>query len=412
MNSFLSLANLLMEDAVRFHEPSAAVLSRFFQQHRMARHQRDLLADILFTGLRHRQKINTFFGHQANAQETLLGSLYYADAVHHVLDDLSTQNQQTIADLAHWQDTFSGSLNTQSELPDWLIERLRPLDNESLIALGQSMMTQAPLDVRVNIRKAKRDVVLAQLQQEGFNAHATPISPWGIRLQDKPDLHKHPLFLDGTLEIQDEGSQLLALLTQAKKGEMVVDFCAGAGGKTLAMGAMMRDGGRLYAFDTVSARLNRLKPRLAKSGLSHVIMQTIDSLSDNKLSRLKGKCDCVLVDAPCSGSGTLRRQPDLKYRHNAETIAQLCATQAQILQAASSLVKPKGRLIYATCSLLAEENTQQINTFLQENTHFALSDCTHILPEGTIHGSADKMVYLSPIISQTDGFFAAVLSHQ
>lgn len=412
MNPLLQQAATLIAQVLRFEEPAATVLSRFFQEERIHQHQRNILAEVIFAGLRNRQKINAFFADNANTQETLAGSIYYAQ-----LDEMtqlfSAENPHILQEIDNWQAGFSGSLNTLSELPEWLIEKLRTyLNDEQIIQLGQSMAQQAPLDVRVNTLKAKRDDILTQWLAEGQGAYATPMSPWGIRLDDKPNLQKHPFFINGQIEIQDEGSQLLACLSQAKRGEMVVDFCAGAGGKTLAMGTMMRNSGRLYAFDTVGARLNRLKPRLAKSGLSNVLLQVIDSLEDNKIKRLHGKCDCVLVDAPCSGTGTLRRQPDLKYRQNKQTVEQYSYLQRDILQAASLLLKPKGRLIYATCSLLPEENEMQINTFLQQNPHFLLGDCTEHLPSGTMLGCADKMLRLSPASSQTDGFFAAVLHHQ
>jgi 16S rRNA (cytosine967-C5)-methyltransferase len=194
-------------------------------------------------------------------------------------------------------------------------------------------------------------------------AEPTPYSPWGLRVQGKPALQKLDVFTRGDVEVQDEGSQLLALLTDPKRGEMVVDFCAGAGGKTLALGAAMRNTGRLYAFDTSGHRLAALKPRLARSGLSNVYPIQIAHERDDRIKRLAGKIDRVLVDAPCSGLGTLRRNPDLKWRQNPASVAELQAKQRAILAGAARLLKPGGRLVYATCSLLADENEAVVAAF-------------------------------------------------
>jgi 16S rRNA (cytosine967-C5)-methyltransferase len=209
--------------------------------------------------------------------------------------------------------------------------------------------------------------VLARLLADGLAAEPCPYSPLGIRLAGKPALSKHPLFMDGSIEVQDEGSQLLGFLLQPKRGEMVADFCAGAGGKTLLLGALMRSQGRLYAFDVAERRLARLKPRLARSGLSNVHPVRIESERDIRIRRLAGKLDRVLVDAPCSGLGTLRRNPDLKWRQTPASVAELVPRQAAILAAAASLVKPGGRLVYATCSLL-EPRTRSLSRLSWRST--------------------------------------------
>jgi 16S rRNA (cytosine967-C5)-methyltransferase len=222
--------------------------------------------------------------------------------------------------------------------------------------LVQALEQPAPLDLRVNTLKARREAVQAELAERGVASTATPWSPWGLRIDGKPALHKLDVFLRGDVEVQDEGSQMLALLTDAKRGEMVVDFCAGAGGKTLALGAAMRNTGRLYAMDISGHRLAALKPRLARSGLSNVYPIQIAHERDDRIKRLAGKIDRVLIDAPCSGLGTLRRNPDLKWRQTEAAVAELQAKQQAILASAARLVKPGGRLVYATCSLLADEN--------------------------------------------------------
>ncbi len=295
------------------------------------------------------------------------------------------------------------------ELPAWLYERLKAVYGERLPALADALHRPAPLDLRVNTLRASRDEVRARLIADGLAAEPTPWSPWGLRLKGKPALNRHPLYLDGSIEVQDEGSQLLALLTEARRGEMVCDFCAGAGGKTLALGAMMKNTGRLYAFDVCAQRLAKLKPRLARSGLSNVQPQRIADERDSRLKRLHGKFDRVLVDAPCSGLGTLRRNPDLKWRQTPQTVAELTAKQASILRAAAALVKPGGRLVYATCSLLPEENEEIVAAFLRARPDFRLVPVGPILAAQRSALHMDEALRLDPHHHGTDGFYAAVL---
>jgi len=239
------------------------------------------------------------------------------------------------------------------------------------------------------------------------------MAPAGIRLAGKPALNQLPLFINGGVEVQDEGSQLLCNLVAPRRGEMVVDFCAGAGGKTLALGAAMRSTGRLYAFDVSEKRLANLKPRLARSGLSNVHPVLIDSERDAKVKRLAGKIDRVLVDAPCSGLGTLRRNPDLKWRQTPESVLELTEKQAAILDSAARLLKGGGRIVYATCSVLEAENEAIVRDFLAKHENFRLIPVQEVLAEQKIEVpslSADGgMLALFPHIHQTDGFFAAVL---
>ncbi|KAG0162142.1 hypothetical protein DFQ30_003098, partial [Apophysomyces sp. BC1015] len=213
----------------------------------------------------------------------------------------------------------------------------------------------------------------------------------------------------GGFEVQDEGSQLLCQLVAPRRGEMVVDFCAGAGGKTLALGAMMRSTGRLYAFDVSDKRLGKLKPRLARSGLSNVHPVVIDSEHDVKIKRLSGKIDRVLVDAPCSGLGTLRRNPDLKWRQSPQSVAELAVKQASILAAAARLIKPGGRLVYATCSLLGDENESVVEQFIAEHPQFQLVPASQVLAEQKIALDTGEYLALWPHRHGTDGFFAAVM---
>ena len=285
------------------------------------------------------------------------------------------------------------------------------LGEEGFWALVASLDAPAPLDLRVNALKTKRDAAQAALAAAGIEAVPTPYSPWGLRIQGRPPLQKLPLFTQGEVEVQDEGSQLLALLTDAKRGEMVVDFCAGAGGKTLALGAAMRNTGRLYAFDVAGHRLEALKPRLARSGLSNVYPVQIAHERDERIKRLAGKIDRVLVDAPCSGLGTLRRNPDLKWRQSPQAVQELNAKQIAILSGAARLLKPGGQLVYATCSLLASENEAVCSAFAAGHPTFAPIDAEALLVELKVPVGGDLTqagnLRLWPHLHATDGFFAA-----
>ena len=228
---------------------------------------------------------------------------------------------------------------------------------------------------------------------------------------------------NGQIEVQDEGSQLLAVLLDAKRGEIVVDFCAGAGGKTLALGAAMRNTGRLYALDVSAHRLEKLKPRLARSGLNNVHLMAIADESDERISRLAGKADRVLVDAPCSGLGTLRRSPDLKWRQTPQTVQEMAQKQAAILKSAARLLKPGGRLVYATCSVLEAENEAVAAAFTAAQPQFEPLNAAQVLEalkvpqaatlcsqqEGACAGvPAGQYLRLWPDVHGTDGFFAAI----
>ncbi|MEK6591612.1 MAG: RsmB/NOP family class I SAM-dependent RNA methyltransferase, partial [Pseudomonadota bacterium] len=276
-------------------------------------------------------------------------------------------------------------------------------------ALGRALQQAAQLDLRVNTLRGDRDSVLGKLAADGLAARPTPYSPLGIRLRDKPALARHPLFVDGSIEVQDEGSQLLGFLVAPRRNDLVVDFCAGAGGKTLMLGAMMQSRGRVYAFDISEKRLARLKPRLKRSGLSNLHPQLLQHENDPKVKRLAGKIDRVLVDAPCSGLGTLRRNPDLKWRQSPQAIEELKVKQASILRAAARLVKPGGRLVYATCSLLREENHDIVAAFLAQHPEFSLLNCNEILQQQRISLDTGPYLQLWPQVHGTDGFFAAAL---
>ena len=409
--SRLDAAVAALQALLSFTGPADSTLKRFFREHALLGQQdRAFVAEVAFAVLRHMRLLEEL-GAQRSARRLALGSLVVAFG-------MSVRELAPLlrGDEENWLTTLRTQTQTELppavrfSLPDWLWERLlEQYGAEELERLSRGLLQQAPLDLRVNTQLASRNEVLAQLAQEGLGGSVTNLSPIGIRLQSKPALQKHPLFLSGKVEVQDQGSQLLTYLVTPRRRQMVVDFCAGAGGKTLALGAMMHSEGRLYAFDTSERRLANLKVRLKRSGLSNIHPQQIDSETDARIRRLDGKIDRVLVDAPCSGFGTLRRNPDLKWRHNAESIAQMARKQEAILQSAGRLLKPGGRLVYATCSLLREENEQIVEQFLGRNPAFTLVPAQDVMRGQNIELDTGPYFRVFPHTHGMDGFFAAVM---
>jgi 16S rRNA (cytosine967-C5)-methyltransferase len=329
------------------------------------------------------------------------------------LDSVLTEQQKEWAHTIKAKSTENLPLAVQADVRDWLWDKLVAQYGEAeALTIARSMHEQATLDLRVNTIKGDRDEVMAKFIAENTsgetNISATPYSPIGIRMPSRLNISKHVLFTEGKIEVQDEGSQLLAHLVAPKRGMMVADFCAGAGGKTLAMGALMRNTGRLYAFDVSERRLQNLGKRLKRSGLSNLNAQVISSENDPKLKRLNGKFDRVLVDAPCSGLGTLRRNPDLKWRQTPDDVLELTQKQTSILTRAAKLTKAGGRLVYATCSLLKDENEQIAENFLANHADFKLVPANEVLKQHQIALDTGEYLKLLPHLHQTDGFFAAV----
>jgi len=410
--TLLEQAVAAARELLQFRQPADAVLSAYFRAQRCGPRERAFIAEAGYAVLRRRRSLAAWIGPEADTRQLVLAALvrHCSISMRTLETALGKRDAEWLAQLkARPEPAFS--LAEQADLPDWLVERLRALLGEAaLLELARALNQPAPLDLRVNALKGDRDAVLARFAQDGIAAAACPYAPQGVRLAGKPSLNKHPLFLDGSVEVQDEGSQLLGQLLAPKRGEMVVDFCAGAGGKTLLLGALMRSTGRLYAFDVSDKRLAKLKPRLARSGLSNVHPAVIAHENDTHVKRLAGKCDRVLVDAPCSGLGTLRRNPDLKWRQTPQSVAELVAKQASILAAAAKLLKPGGRLVYATCSLLPEENEAIVDAFLAAHPQFVRRSAREILAaQGIAIELAGDDLQLLPHVHGTDGFYAAVL---
>ena len=355
---------------LRFEHPADSVVSRYFRDHRaLGPRERATLAETVYTVLRKKLLFDHLAPSGSGPKERRLAILGFHGPRDFLKSALTDQER-------NWLDQCD-SINPadlmerhRHNLPEWLVQPLKDQLGDGFWPLVETLGHSAPLDLRVNALTAKRAEVQKELKQAGIASVPTPYSPWGLRIEGKPALARLDAFTRGAIEVQDEGSQLLALLLDAKRGEMVVDFCAGAGGKTLAVGAAMRNTGRLYAFDTSAHRLDALKPRLARSGLSNVHPAAIAHERDERIKRLAGKIDRVLVDAPCSGLGTLRRNPDLKWRQSPKSVEELVAKQTSILQSAARLLKPGGRLLYATCSVLPQENEAIAQAFTAAHPDF------------------------------------------
>jgi 16S rRNA (cytosine967-C5)-methyltransferase len=392
--------------------PADTVLSDFFRDNRgLGSHDRPFVAETVFSILRNKRLLESIVP-QPDPRRLVIASLMklHGMSIKALQPLVKRSDEDWLIEVKRWR-AETLPLAVRLSLPDWVWQRLENQRGESAAAdLGRALLAQAPLDLRVNTLIASRDEVMKALADSGLAATATRYSPAGVRMDGKPALNQHALFLSGAVEVQDEGSQLLGMLLAPRRREMVVDFCAGAGGKTLLLGALMQNQGRLYAFDVSDKRLDALKQRLKRSRLSNVHPQRIDSERDPRIKRLAGKIDRVLVDAPCSGMGTLRRNPDIKWRQSPTSVDELIAKQRRILAASAQLLKPGGRLLYATCSLLQEENEAVVEDFLaSEDGNYALVDSQQVLDSQRIDLQTGRYFQVSPDRHQCDGFFAAIL---
>jgi 16S rRNA (cytosine967-C5)-methyltransferase len=299
-------------------------------------------------------------------------------------------------------------------LPEWALPGLATRFGATLPAEAAAMEEAAPLDLRANLLRGTREEAMAALLAEGIAATPTPFSPWGLRIADRRPVGASKTFESGLVEVQDEGSQLIALLTDARPGMRVADYCAGAAGKTLALAATMQNKGHIVACDVSATRLEGAVRRLRRAGVNNAERHLL-AAGDKWRKRQGKKFDCVLVDAPCTGSGTWRRNPDARIRTNARDLAELVAKQASILDDASELVRPGGRLVYATCSLLPEEDEMQMQAFLQRHADFAplaMPALWQSLVPGVAPPGEGPHMALSPARHGTDGFFAAILERR
>jgi 16S rRNA (cytosine967-C5)-methyltransferase len=309
------------------------------------------------------------------------------------------------------------AVGIEYSLPDWLVAAwLEKMPQDAVEARCKALKEPAPLAVRVNTLKADRDAVQRRLREEGFPSRPAFYSPVGLVLEGKGFVYGTRSFREGWFEVQDEGSQLIGFLTEAKPGQVVVDGCAGGGGKTLHLAAMMEDRGELYALDVSGCRLRELRVRARRAGVRSVRVGVLPRVESggggvSVLGELRGRADVVLVDVPCSGTGVLRRNPEAAWKLTGDRISELVREQRAILDAYAPLVKGGGRLVYATCSLLPQENEAVVEGFLERHGEFAPVSAVEVLGRQSISvpGQRDRFLRLDPALHATDGFFAAVL---
>ena len=407
----------LVRLTLKFDHPADAIVSRFFRDNRgLGPRERATMAETVYTVLRKKLLFDHLAPSGSGPKERRLAILGFFGPGDFLRSALSDQEINWL-DQCEKVSPHDLMERHRHNLPEWLVEPLKAQLGAEFWPLVETLNQGAGLDLRVNTFKAKRADVLKELGKAGIKAANTPYSPWGLRIAGKPALNKNDAFVRGDFEVQDEGSQLLSMLLDAKRGEMVVDFCAGAGGKTLAIGAAMRSTGRLYAFDTSAHRLDAFKSRLKRSGLSNVHPAAIAHERDDRVKRLTGKMDRVLVDAPCTGMGTLRRNPDLKWRQNLQSVEEMSVKQTAILQSAARMLKSGGRLVYATCSVLPQENEAIADAFSAANPDYVPLMAGEVLAELKVENAAtlcsggeggQQFLRLWPHRHGTDGFFAAV----
>ena len=414
-----------VESALR---PADAVTSAWFRNRRtITDTERGAILDLLYALLRHRARLGWWLEkHQSNdtPRRRLLAWLVLGEGkspehIKRLFDGAKfAPTALTAPEYALLVALRGGSMihadmpqEVRLECPTWAIGPLQRRFGQAFDAEMAATLVPPPLDLRVNPIKSTREAVLRDLTALDLRAEPTKLAPQGIRLRERLSLTRLAGLKTGEIEIQDEGSQLVALLVDAKPGDRVVDFCAGAGGKTLAIAAQMQNRGHVIACDVNEARLKRCAERLRRAGLHNVETRVLVSETDPWVKRHKGGFDHVLIDAPCSGTGTWRRNPDARWRAPELGLTGLVALQARILASAARLVKLGGRVVYATCSVLPEENEAQIEAFLAAHPAFSVVPLHQTAPvlAGLVQS---EYLSLTPLRHETDGFFAAVLQRQ
>ena len=426
----LSAAIEVLAEIEARRRPAADALKDWGLSHRFAGSgDRAAIAGLVYDALRRKSSAAWLMG-EATPRASLLGMLRRereldAQAIaalfnggRHAPPPLNDREAAALA-----RDALTGApAHIEGDYPEWLDSHLARVFGDERAAEGAALASRAPLDLRVNTLAAERDQPLAKL--EHLNAAPTRWSPIGIRIRlaaeaKSPAIHAEPVFLKGQIEIQDEGSQLGALLADAKPGEQVVDLCAGAGGKTLALAAAMENRGQIYATDLDKRRLAPIHARLERAGARNVQVRTPTGRGDI-LADLAGRADLVMIDAPCTGTGAWRRNPDAKWRIPPGALAERLNEQQAVLERAATLVKSGGRIAYVTCSVLAEENNDQVGSFLARHPDFSVekpADVVKVLGERAYLFAraaliSDEGLLMTPRRTDTDGFFVSVLRRQ
>jgi len=421
----LSAAIEILADIDRRHRPAADTLKDWGLSHRFAGSgDRAAIGNIVYDALRRRRSAAWLIGEDTPRALAFGAILLESGETPHGLNAKLDGDRFAPAPLSAEEvaalssrDLADAPPAIAADLPDWCVPLLQAAFGADWAAEGRALATRPPLDMRVNTLAAARDKVLAELR--GTGAAASPLAPQGIRIPPisgdgrHPNVQAEPAFQKGWFEVQDEGSQIVSLLAGARPGEQVLDFCAGAGGKTLALSAAMENTGQIFAHDSEKQRLAPIFDRLRRAGSRNV--QVVANAGD--LAPLEGHMDLVLIDAPCTGSGTWRRRPDAKWRLGQRQLDVRMAEQVAILDAASRFVKPGGRLVYITCSVFREENAAQVAAFVERAPSFVAVDhaalwAAHFPAHANAACAGETGISLTPLRSGTDGFYFAMLERR
>lgn len=419
----------ILEQIETTPRPADALTSAYFRARRyIGSKDRGAVSTLLYAVLRHHARLNWWLEKNGTAPSPRGRFLTYLRLVEKMteaeIEGLFDGKRFSPTPLTKEEKKYLSALKghtlehphmdkaVRGECPAWAAEGLEKRFGKKLETELEALLRPAPLDLRVNTLKISRAEAIETLRKSGLKVEETKHSPVGLRVRERPSLGDIALLKQGAIEIQDEGSQLVAFALAPKPGERVVDFCAGAGGKTLALSILMQNKGKIVACDVLENRLKRSAERFRRAGLHNIETKPLKSERDPWVKHHKEKFDRVLVDAPCSGTGTWRRNPDSRWRALGPGLDALLPLQAGILDSACRLVRPGGRLVYATCSLLPEENEKQIERFLDNHTDFKLvpiRDAAAALEK--LPGIGDYLA-LSPAAHDTDGFFAAVMEKE
>ncbi len=425
----IKAATEVLADVLARHHPAALALADWGKAHRFAGSgDRSAIGNLVYDALRRKASAGHLMG-AATPRALVLGTLRLTghldvdaiaalcDGSQHALSPLEPEEHQLLAGGL----SATAPIATRADIPEWMVASLTRVLGERLVAEGQALAERAPVDLRTNTLQATRAQVHDALAPAG--AVATPHAALGVRIaapegaRRMPNVEADPAHGRGWFEVQDEGSQIAAALTGVGPDQQVLDICAGAGGKTLAMAAAMQNTGKLYAYDDDKVRLRPIFERLKRAGASAV--EVLNPGRKSEVAALGPIFDAVLVDAPCTGSGVWRRRPDAKWRLKPAQLVTRQAEQRAVLALSAPLVRPGGRLIYVTCSLLAEENTEQIAAFLATHPEFAATpwraawqSAFAAAPSLASADGRDDSLLLTPATHGTDGFFIAVLTRR